>query len=265
MTDRLSAEQRAELARLDDLVKPRVLGCETTHARVGPRGGRMLVGLITSAFPLSDGEFAYMTVDMSRLLSMARTHLRALLAAAEEAERLRAHLAEAEVEIKALAAPDPDDPDDADIIGHMLVDTVSNRVNEGAWHDEFREWYKPGEWLGSHRGAASFLGGKFDALRERAERAEASEASTLSQSIKHLREATERAERAESERDAVQACYDKQLTATKEQRLRACAAEAENTRMREALDCFLACGNDKCPHCEIKAHAALRPAGQGGG
>ena len=107
------------------------------------------------------------------------------------------------------------------------------------------------------------LAAEVSVLRKRAERAEASEASTLSQSIKHLREVTERAERAESERDAVQACYDKQLTATKEQRLRACAAEAENTRLREALDCFLACGNDKCPHCEIKAHAALRPADAG--
>lgn len=102
MTDRLSAEQRAELARLDELVKPRVLGCETTHARVGPRGGRMLVGLITSAFPLSDGDFAYMTVDMSRLLSMARTHLRALLAAAEEAERLRERVSAANERAKML-------------------------------------------------------------------------------------------------------------------------------------------------------------------
>lgn len=88
-TDRLSAEQRAELARLDAIVEPKVLGCETTHARVGPRGGRMCVGLITSAFPLSDGEFAYMTVDMSRLLSMARTHIRALLSAHDDAVRLR--------------------------------------------------------------------------------------------------------------------------------------------------------------------------------
>lgn len=102
-TDRLSAEQRAELARLDAIVEPKVLGCETTHARVGPRGGRMCVGLITSAFPLSDGEFAYMTVDMSRLLSMARTHIRALLAAAEEAERLESALAAANERARVLA------------------------------------------------------------------------------------------------------------------------------------------------------------------
>jgi hypothetical protein len=82
------------------------------------------------------------------------------------------------------------------------------------------------------------LAAEVSVLRKRAERAEASEASTLSQSIKHLREVTERAERAESERDAVQACYDKQLTATKEQRLRACAAEAENARLREVLEWY---------------------------
>lgn len=58
-----------------------------------------------------------------------------------------------------------------DDVGYLMVDTVTNFVcasaEEGAlWHDEFREFYKPDKWFGSHRAAAAFLAGKW--LKERA-------------------------------------------------------------------------------------------------
>lgn len=57
-----------------------------------------------------------------------------------------------------------------DDIGYLVVDTVTNFVTTpetGAlWHDEFRAFYKPEKWFGSHRAAAAFLAGKW--LKERA-------------------------------------------------------------------------------------------------
>lgn len=58
-------------------------------------------------------------------------------------------------------------------IGYLMVDTVTNFVCDDAetgarWHDEFRAFYQPAKWFGSHRAAAAFLAGKW--LKERASR-----------------------------------------------------------------------------------------------
>lgn len=57
-----------------------------------------------------------------------------------------------------------------DTVGFTVV-MIAGQTMEPAkgdeWQEEFRIWYKPKEWLGSHRAAAVFLGMKFRGAERR--------------------------------------------------------------------------------------------------
>jgi hypothetical protein len=42
-------------------------------------------------------------------------------------------------------------------IGYLIVATIANNLDQHTWEDEWREFYKPENWFGSHRAAAAFL------------------------------------------------------------------------------------------------------------
>lgn len=66
-------------------------------------------------------------------------------------------------DLRGLSTPGDVDEDD---IGYLIVDTVANITgNSDAWHDDFRDWYKPEAWLGSHRAAANYIARKMLAAR----------------------------------------------------------------------------------------------------
>ena len=191
-TDRLSAEQRAELARLEKAATPAseqsMLQDRWIEWR-GSNGGKYSIAEFDRE---ADQEFYY----------AFRNAAPALLAVAEEAERLRYELDAAHKRDWTASLCD------------RLNEIV--RENMADFIDEVRDGPEASRMVKS-------LHGQYNHYKHRATAAESA-----------LAAANER-------------------------------AEAENKRLREALDCVLACGNDKCPHCEIKAHAALRPADAGEG
>lgn len=50
-----------------------------------------------------------------------------------------------------------------DGVGFVIV-TIAGQCQRSEkgdeWHEQFRQWYKPHQWIGSHRAAAVFLGMK---------------------------------------------------------------------------------------------------------
>lgn len=44
-----------------------------------------------------------------------------------------------------------------DNIGYLIVATIANNLDQHTWEDEWRQFYDPTKWLGSHRAAAVFL------------------------------------------------------------------------------------------------------------
>lgn len=61
-----------------------------------------------------------------------------------------------------LRASEEEKNEDGDNASWTILAVVGNRIDE-RWRDEFREWYKPSEWLGLHRAVASFVAMKFEA------------------------------------------------------------------------------------------------------
>lgn len=59
-----------------------------------------------------------------------------------------------------------DNEENFDNMGHIIVNHISSIVNAG-WDDEFQNWYKPEEWLGSHRAACEFIGKKYNERYQR--------------------------------------------------------------------------------------------------
>ena len=47
--------------------------------------------------------------------------------------------------------------DNDDNIGYLIVATIANNLGQHPWEDEWRQFYDPAKWLGSHRAAAAFL------------------------------------------------------------------------------------------------------------
>lgn len=54
-----------------------------------------------------------------------------------------------------------------DDVGYTVVAIACNTATDGDedWYDEFLDWYKPEQWLGSHRAAAVFVGMKYRELK----------------------------------------------------------------------------------------------------
>lgn len=53
-----------------------------------------------------------------------------------------------------------------DNTGYLIVATIANNLGEHKWEEEWRQFYDPTKWLGSHRAAAAFLTEKMQTQKE---------------------------------------------------------------------------------------------------